>query len=463
MDSFKYSSIGDYALVKTLGEGSGTKCKLGVHRDTKKEVAIKVMKRSSPEITSTFITLWKNEVKVMRNLAHPHIVQLYEADENGIKLKKSGEKEDVLYLVLELIKGGELFDFIALTGAFSEPVARFYFKQLISGLEYLNGLGLAHRDLKPENLLLDDAFNLKIGDFGFATSLAGRHGSGFNMTALGTKGYMAPEIIFKKPYNGTVVDLFAAAVILFVMVAQHPPFVRADTSDYFYKPLIENKPDQFWQNHAKNKPPGYFSNDFMFLISAMLSFQPEQRLSLAEVKGHPWFNGPTPSYEEVREEFARRFAKIEKDRKEKAAQKAAAKMHKASAAYTGYKAAFRSAGASEDGEAVPLELEAYTPMGAIDRRINTVFSKRTPDEIMEALAVFADEHCTGIEFGKAKAKATLRFLISDEQGVEMKARLSRCPDGMYALELRRAKGLNSDYIAKVEELVNALGDIAFEA
>ncbi len=301
MDSFKHSSIGDFLLLKTLGEGSGTKCKLGVHKDTQKEVAIKVMKRSSPEITDTFLTLWKNEVKIMKGLDHPYIVRLFEYDANGVKVKKSGEKEDVLYLVLELIKGGELFDFIASTGAFSEPVARFYFKQLISGLEYLNNHGLAHRDLKPENLLLDEFFNLKIGDFGFATSLAGRHGSGFNITSLGTKGYMAPEIIMKRPYNGTVVDLFASAVILFIMVAQHPPFTRAEVTDYFYKPLVDNKLDVFWHNHSKSKPGGmaYFSDEFKLLVSAMLSFQPEHRLSLAEVKAHPWFKGPTPSYEEV--------------------------------------------------------------------------------------------------------------------------------------------------------------------
>lgn len=174
----------------------------------------------------------------MKKLDHPNIVKLYEYDENGVKAKRSGETEDVLYLVLELIKGGELFDFISSTGAFSEPVARYYFKQLISGLEYLNKLGIAHRDLKPENLLLDQHFNLKIGDFGFATSLSGRYGSGFNMTSLGTRGYMAPEIILKRPYNGTVVDLFASAVILFIMVAQHPPFNRAELGDKFYKPLI---------------------------------------------------------------------------------------------------------------------------------------------------------------------------------------------------------------------------------
>ncbi len=91
MDSKKHSSIGDYLLSKTLGEGSGTKCKLGIHKDTQQEVAVKIMKRASPEITTSFLKLWKNEVEIMKSLAHPNIVRLFEYDENGVKEKKTGE------------------------------------------------------------------------------------------------------------------------------------------------------------------------------------------------------------------------------------------------------------------------------------------------------------------------------------------------------------------------------------
>lgn len=93
-----------------------------------------------------------------------------------------------------------MFDYVATTGRFDEQIARFYFRQLIEGLDYVHQKGITHRDLKPENVLYDSAFNLKIADFGFAAPIAGRDGSGYNKTKLGTESYMAPEIHMRKPY-----------------------------------------------------------------------------------------------------------------------------------------------------------------------------------------------------------------------------------------------------------------------
>lgn len=90
---------------------------------------------------------------------------------------------------------------------------------MINGLEYLNSKGLCHRDIKPENLLFDEDFNLKLCDFGFSYHLSGRNGSGILHTVLGTEPYMAPEIFLEKKYNGICVDIFASAVVLFVMVS----------------------------------------------------------------------------------------------------------------------------------------------------------------------------------------------------------------------------------------------------
>jgi len=104
-------------------------------------------------------------------------------------------------------------------------------------------------------LLYDDRYLLKIADFGFACSLAGKDGSGLLKTVLGTESYMAPEIHQHEKYSGTVVDIFAAGIILFIMYSGHPPFVKADSkSDPYYKCLCNNKHTAFWNAHSKNKP-----------------------------------------------------------------------------------------------------------------------------------------------------------------------------------------------------------------
>lgn len=94
---------------------------------------------------------------------------MIEVSKGQIKSQSKPEKnKEVEYIVLELVQGGELFDFVANSGRFSENVARFYFAQLMGALSYMHTAGACHRDLKPENIMLDSEFNLKVADFGFA-------------------------------------------------------------------------------------------------------------------------------------------------------------------------------------------------------------------------------------------------------------------------------------------------------
>lgn len=216
--------------------------------------------------------------------------------------------------MLELALGGELFDFVAISGRFEEDLARYYFKQFLEGLDYCHMKGVAHRDLKPENLLLDQHFTLKIADFGFAAPLEGRDGSGQLTTKLGTLNYMAPEIHLKQPYQGKSVDIFAAAIILFIMVAQHPPFNTAQPNDPFYRCLAASRADIFWKTHCKTKPGGeaFFSEDFKDLVQGMLQLDPSHRPSINEVLSHPWMQGPMPTQEEVVQEFTKRDIAVKK-------------------------------------------------------------------------------------------------------------------------------------------------------
>jgi serine/threonine protein kinase len=133
----------------------------------------------------------------------------------------------VAYVATELLPGGELFDFVALK-AFSEPVCRFYFKQMLSAIHSVHSLGAAHRDLKPENILLDAQFNIKISDFGLVAPIEGRDGSGVLTSQVGTSNYMPPEVCEGNGYTGYNHDLFALGIILFILATGRPPFGRAD-------------------------------------------------------------------------------------------------------------------------------------------------------------------------------------------------------------------------------------------
>lgn len=186
---------GKYQIIRTIGRGASCKVKLGNDLESGRPVAIKIMKSCLDEKLKALIM---NEVSAMDVLSHENIVkqmeyglgQIVNKDENDVVK----EIKDVNFIVLELAEGGELFDFIANTGRFGESLARYFFIQFMNGLNYCHQQGVVHRDLKPENLLLDQYYNIKIADFGFAGPIDGRDGDGNLTTKLGTMNYMAPEI-----------------------------------------------------------------------------------------------------------------------------------------------------------------------------------------------------------------------------------------------------------------------------
>jgi serine/threonine protein kinase len=131
---------------------------------------------------------------------------------------------------------------------------------------------------------------------------------------------MAPEIHLKQPYSGPAVDLFACAIILFIMLSGTPPFAQAEPKDPHYKLLCINRHDTFWSAHSRGKPAGFYSADFKHLMNSMLALDPSQRLSLAEVKAHPWYNGAIVDMKIIQKEFSDRKKRVDEElRKQKEA------------------------------------------------------------------------------------------------------------------------------------------------
>jgi serine/threonine protein kinase len=168
------SSILDcFEIIKTVGYGVTSKVKLARNLETGELRALKILK--SAKSLST-----KAEIDFFRSVPnHANIIQFagYKADSRYIRKFRRGTMT-VSYLDLEFAARGEIFEFVENLGAFPEPIARFYYKQLLSALDHIHRSGIAHRDIKPENIFLDKDYNLKIADFGFSTFLQGRSGDG---------------------------------------------------------------------------------------------------------------------------------------------------------------------------------------------------------------------------------------------------------------------------------------------
>jgi serine/threonine protein kinase len=275
--------IDDFTLGKTLGKGFSATVKLARKANDDQEYALKIIK-SSPEALLYF----EDEVAAMEKLQHENIVRYFGSKRDAIWRKESGKEVRVCYIVFEVLPNGDLHDLVTECGFFGERKTRALARVIMQAYHAMNVKGMANRDLKLENILIDKEFNLKIVDFGFATTIGGSTGSGWNQSVLGTPSYMAPEIHLKKSYQGQVTDLFAIGVIIFMLYTGKMPFVTATEQDSFYSLIMHRRWDIFWRAHEQNKPAGFFSESFKDLIVNMLSFQPYERLSISEVAMHPW-------------------------------------------------------------------------------------------------------------------------------------------------------------------------------
>lgn len=167
-----YLTIANYKLLKKLGEGGYSKVYLAENMDEpeQEKMAVKVP-RSGIFTKEVQAHIFDEEIEAMKELDHPYLVKMMDYGfDKTLARHPGGKSKQSAFLALELCDGGELFDFLAETGNFSEKVSLYYFKQMVGAMEHMHEKGFAHRDMKPENCMLDREFNLKIADFGFATS-----------------------------------------------------------------------------------------------------------------------------------------------------------------------------------------------------------------------------------------------------------------------------------------------------
>ena len=220
--TIKCKKIGNYVLSSTIGTGTFSKVKLGIHLATQQRVAIKILDRSKIKDESDLKRI-NREISILKTLRHPNIAQLYETITS----------ERHFYIVMEYIEGKDLFQYIYSKNYLDEVKASALFRQLISTLEYIHTLGIVHRDIKPENILLDKSkTSIKLVDFGLSNSY--RHGE-LLRTACGSPCYASPEMISGKEYNGLYSDLWSCGVVLYCMLTGKLPFDDEDIKQLYRK------------------------------------------------------------------------------------------------------------------------------------------------------------------------------------------------------------------------------------
>ncbi|PSS07943.1 SNF1-related protein kinase catalytic subunit alpha like [Actinidia chinensis var. chinensis] len=261
----------NYRLGKTLGHGSFGKVKIAEHLLTGYKVAIKILNRrkmKSPEMEEKV----RREIKICRLFVHPHIIRLYEVIETTADI----------FVVMEYVKSGELFDYIVEKGRLQEDEVRNFFQQIISGVEYCHRNMVVHRDLKPENLLLDSRGNVKIADFGLSNVMLDGH---FLKTSCGSPNYAAPEVVSGKLYAGPEIDVWSCGVILYALLCGTLPFDDENIPNLFKK--IKG---------GIYTLPSHLSPGARNLIPRMLVVDPMKRITIPEIRRHYWFKTRLPRY-----------------------------------------------------------------------------------------------------------------------------------------------------------------------
>ena len=261
--------LGPYKIINEIGSGQFGSVFSAIHEGTNETVAIKQIKKSKLK-EDNLSDILTSEINIHKNLFHPNICQMYCVLEN----------ENYFFLVNEYCSDGDIFQIIVDKGAFNEEKSCLIFQQIISGLEYLHKNFICHRDIKPENILISNKdtkkIKVKITDFGLSKSFAGDK---LLNSPRGSPSYAAPEMLKGKGYKGNKIDIWSSGVVLYVMVYGALPFDQEDIKDLVKSITTGNY-----------SLPDTVSENCQDLIKRILQVDPEKRISLYDIKNHPWMN-----------------------------------------------------------------------------------------------------------------------------------------------------------------------------
>ncbi|PVG03135.1 Pkinase-domain-containing protein [Serendipita vermifera] len=272
--------IGSWKLGKTIGKGSSGRVRIARHVRTGDYAAVKIVSKHAlitsrmsmagiSEQADKILLGIEREIVLMKLIDHPNILSLYDV----------WETSNELYLILEYVPNGELFDHLVAKGRLSVQEALQHFQQIISAVDYCHRFNIAHRDLKPENLLLDSDNNIKVADFG----MAAWEGVGMLETSCGSPHYASPEVVQGIAYKGCTSDIWSCGVILYALLVGRLPF----DDDNIRRLLEKVKRGAFIM-------PNDIPLAAQDLLARMLEKDVDKRITMKDILVHPWFTSRPP-------------------------------------------------------------------------------------------------------------------------------------------------------------------------
>ncbi|XP_061497333.1 calcium/calmodulin-dependent protein kinase kinase 1 isoform X2 [Anopheles gambiae] len=287
--SGSFLQLNQYKLLDQIGQGSYGLVKLAYSEEDSTHYAMKIlskrkllrkaglMRRGPKRGTSPLDRVYR-EIAVLKKLDHPNVVKLVEVLDDPL--------EDSLYLVFELVQQGEVLS-IPTETPLSEERAWNVFRDVLLGVEYLHYQRIIHGDLKPANLLLSDSGSVKVADLGVCNEFLGEDAAMNNGSTAGTPAFRAPETLLPGQhfYNGKAADIWALGATLFSLVHGNVPFIATSVPGVYEK--IKNDPLEFPAN-CSSAAASTISEELRDLISRMLDKDPQQRITLPQIKEHPW-------------------------------------------------------------------------------------------------------------------------------------------------------------------------------
>eukprot|EP00640_Fibrocapsa_japonica_P003289 CAMPEP_0113934458 /NCGR_PEP_ID=MMETSP1339-20121228/1781_1 /TAXON_ID=94617 /ORGANISM="Fibrocapsa japonica" /LENGTH=312 /DNA_ID=CAMNT_0000936273 /DNA_START=79 /DNA_END=1017 /DNA_ORIENTATION=+ /assembly_acc=CAM_ASM_000762 len=296
-----------YSMQHTLGDGVSACVRSAIDTQTKERVALKLFNEPYLSRKRNLRRISK-EVMAMKAVSHPNVLKLIDTVGFSNGVPKSS-KHLQAGLVLEEATHGDLYDFVSMTGKFSEAGATVLISTVLKALQACHNVGVYHKDVKPENLLVNERFDIKLADFGFATYKSVSEGSVLR-SSCGTRCYAAPEVLRRAEYDARKIDVWSAGICLFVLLAGHPPFTEASSNDTWFQTFLDGRSDEFWAALRQQYP--WFPEQGIKILSAMLNVNSEQRPTATELLKEDWLCPSEEAILEFKEEMKNKAAAIHK-------------------------------------------------------------------------------------------------------------------------------------------------------